>query len=162
MPIKAGEIVTDALEEIIVQADEAPIEPADGRAGIRMLNDMMYSFAAKGVNLGYTAVSSLGDVITVPLGAVRWMKLQLAIELAPKYDAKITPAMLLKVKDAYKAVLNLSIGKMQMSYPHNLPIGSGNDYPCHSTTPFYPEPDDTILTETGRSIALEDDTEESS
>lgn len=158
MPVKAGEIVTDALEEIVVQADEAPIEPSEGRAAVRLLNDMMYSYAAKGIELGYTAVSNLGDLITVPLGAVRWMKLQLAIELAPKYNVPVTNDMMLKVRDAYKAVLNLSIDGIQSEYPFTLPTGSGNDFDTEEQ--FYPDYEDTILTETGGSIALEDDTEE--
>lgn len=159
MVVKAGELITDALEEIIVQADEAPIEPSEGRAALRILNDMMFSYAAKGVNLGYTVVSSTGDILTVPLGAIRWMKLQLAIELAPKYNATITQEIMLKVRDAYKAVLNLSFEGLQSEYPSTLPQGSGNDYPDYDNT-FFPDYEDTILTETGGSIALEDDTEE--
>lgn len=160
MVVKAGEIVTDALEEIVVQADEAPIEPSEGRAAMRLLNDMMLSFAARGIELGYTTVSSLGDVITVPLGAIRWMKLQLAIELAPKYDATVTPTMMLKAKDAFQAVLNLAVDISSSEYPATLPQGSGNDYPGYADNTFYPDQNDTILTETGGSIALEDDTEE--
>lgn len=160
MPIKAGEIVTDALEEIIVQADEAPIEASEGRAALRLLNDMMFSFAATGINLGYSSVSSLGDVITVPLGAVRWMKLQLAVELAAKYDIKISADIVAKLKHAYKAVLNLTRDSFQSAYPSILPTGSGNTYPDFTHTTFYPDEESTILTETGGSIALEDDTEE--
>lgn len=161
MVVKAGEIITDAMEEIVVQADEAPIEPSEGRAALRLLNDMMYSYAAKGVNLGYTAVNSTGDIITVPLGAIRWMKLQLAIELAPKYDAAVTQAILLKARDAYKAVLNLVVDSSVAEYPSTLPQGSGNDYPDFANDTFYPDQESTILTETGGSIALEEDTEES-
>lgn len=160
MVVKAGEIVTDAMEEIVVQADEAPIEQSEGRAAIRALNDMMLSYAAKGVNLGYTEVVSLADEITVPLGAIRWIKLQLAIELAPKYDVQINQLLLVKAKDAYQAVLNLTMDSLQSEYPSTLPRGSGNDYPDYSTSVFYPDQEGTILTETGGSIALEEDTEE--
>lgn len=160
MVVKAGEIITDALEEIVVQADEAPIEPSEGRAAMRVLNDMMSSYAARGVNLGYTAVYSTGDEVTVPLGAIRWMKVQLAIELAPKYDAAVSPTMAQKARDAYRAVLNLTIDNADMEYPPTLPQGSGNDYPDYSTSPFYSDQESTILTETGGSIALEEDTEE--
>lgn len=160
MVVKAGEIITDAMEEIVVQADEAPIEPSEGRAALRLMNDMMLSYAARGVELGYTVVNSTGDVITVPLGAIRWMKLQLAIELAPKYSAAVTETMMVKVRDAYKGVLNLVIDNADMEYPSTLPVGSGNDYPDVSDTHFYPDKNDTILTETGGSIALEEDTEE--
>lgn len=161
MVVKAGEIVTDALEEIVVQADEAPIEPSEGRAAIRILNDMMFSLDARGISLGYTVVTSLGSAITVPLGAIRWMKVQLAIDLAPKYDVQVTAMMLQKAKEAFQAVLNLSVEVTNAEYPATLPQGSGNDYPGYEDTTFYPEQEATILTETGGSIALEDDTEES-
>ena len=160
MVIKAGEIVTDAMEEIVVQADEADIEPSEGRAAIRMMNDMMFSFAARGLSLGYTAVSSLADVITVPLGAIRWMKLQLAIELAPKYNVEISNTLASKARSAYKAVQNLAIDGIYSEYPSTLPYGSGNYEAGGWDSTFYPDMEDTILTETGGSIALEDDTEE--
>lgn len=159
MSTQAGEIVIDAMEEILVQADEAPIEPSEGQAAIRLLNDMMFSLDANGVNLGYTEISSLGDIVTVPPGAIRWMKLQLAVELAPKYNATITQEILMKLKSAYKAVLNLSFEGLQSAYPYTLPTGSGNDGSDYDSV-FYPDEEDTILTETGGSIALEDDTEE--
>lgn len=160
MVIKAGEIITDAMEEIVVQADEAPIEPSEGRAAMRLLNDMMFSFAARGINLGYTAVASLGDVVTVPLGAVRWMKLQLAVELAPKYNVEISNTLASKLRSAYKAVQNLAIDGIYSEYPPTLPFGSGNYEAGGWDTVFYPDLEGTILTETGGSIALEDDTEE--
>lgn len=160
MPIYVNEIVTDAMEEIVVQADEAPIEPSEGRAAIRLLNDMMFSFAARGLNLGYTVVYSLGDIVTVPLGAIRWIKLQLAIELAPKYNVEISNTLASKARSAYKAVQNLAIDGIYSEYPSTLPYGSGNYEAGGWDSTFYPDKQDTILTETGGSIALEDDTEE--
>lgn len=160
MPIYVNEIVTDAMEEIVVQADEAPIEPSEGRAAIRLLNDMMFSFAARGLNLGYTVVHSLGDIVTVPLGAIRWIKLQLAIELAPKYNVEISNTLASKARSAYKAVQNLAIDGIYSEYPSTLPYGSGNYEAGGWDSTFYPDQQDTILTETGGSIALEDDTEE--
>lgn len=160
MPIYVNEIVTDAMEEIVVQADEAPIEPSEGRAAIRLLNDMMFSFAARGLNLGYTVVYSLGDIITVPLGAIRWIKLQLAIELAPKYDVEISNTLASKARSAYKAVQNLAIDGIYSEYPSTLPYGSGNYEAGGWDSTYYPDQQETILTETGGSIALEDDTEE--
>lgn len=160
MVVKAGEVITDAMEEILVQADEAPIEASEGRAALRLLNDMMYSYDAKGITLGYTWLNSLGDVLTVPLGAIRWIKLRLAVELAPKYDAVITDDTYRKLKDAFQAVLNLTVDIADSAYPSTLPQGSGNTYPDIVDDTFYPNEEPTILTETGGSIALEEDTEE--
>jgi len=159
MVVKANEIVVDALEDIVVQADEAPIEQSEGRAAIRALNDMMLAWDAIGINLGYTVVSSLGDEITVPLGAMRGIKANLAIELAPKYDVTPTPALVQKAREGYAAIIDLAVDMSSSELPSTLPTGSGNDNLDYASDRFYPDQQDTILTETGGSIALEEDTE---
>ena len=159
MPVKANEVVIDALESIVVQADEAPVEQSEGRAAIRALNDMMLDWDARGVTLGYTIISDLGDYMTVPLGAIRGIKANLTLELAPKYEVPITPAMLKKAKEGYMACVDLAVDMSNSEYPYTLPRGSGNTYPDVTDNKFYPEQEDTILTETGGSIALEEDTE---
>lgn len=159
---KVQEYVTDILEEILVQEAEAPIESDDAKAVIRFLNDRMTLWAANGINLGYTKVSQLDDEITVPDGAAMGIKAQVAIDIAPKYDKEITLSTVQKAKDGLKAILNLgrSVSRA-MSYPSTLPIGSGSSYD-YTDERFYPDQENTILTETGGSIALENDTEEAS
>jgi len=159
---KANEFVVDALEDLVVQADEAPIEPPEGRAVLRMLNDMMAMWAALGVNLGYTQVDNLGQEVTIPDGAKIGVKAGLAIIIADKYDVAITPTLAKKAKDGWDAILNLVVEIGESQYPDTLPQGSGNNYPSFASNTFYPDSQGTILEETGGSIALEDDTEESS
>lgn len=151
---KVGEIVIDALEDLVVQSDEAPIEQSEARAAIRVLNDLMLAWAAQGLSMGYTVVADMADILTVPDGAIRGIKANLALELAPKYDVAITPAMTYRAKEGLKAIRELCIEIAPLEYPSTLPVGSGNDW----GTDFYPESDETALTETGGSIALEDDT----
>ena len=73
------EYVTDALEDILEQSAEEPIQAADGQKGLRYLNDMMAMWDAKGINIGYTEVSDLGDEVTVPDGAKAGIKANLAV-----------------------------------------------------------------------------------
>ena len=158
---KVREVIIDALEDLVVQQDEAPIEASEAQAAIRFLNDMMTMLDAQGVTLGYTVVSSLSDTVTIPAGALMGVKANLAIALAPKYGRQITQELALRASEGMKAMLNLAdITSNSMEYPSTLPIGSGNQ--CQPTsTPYYPDLQNTILTETGGSIALETDTEES-
>lgn len=156
---KTQEVVIDALEDIIVQAEESDIPQSEAKTAIRILNDMMLSWAALGIDLGYTVVQDMGDLITVPAGALRGIKANLAIELAPKYDAAITASLVKRAKDGYEACLNLAVEIGAMVYPSTLPRGSGNSYPGYADDKFYPEQQSTILTETGGAIALEEDTE---
>jgi len=160
MTTKVNEVVIDALEDLVVQADEAPIEPSEAAAAIRVLNDMMFMWAARGIDLGFTEVNDMGDVMTVPAGAIFGIKAALAISLAGKYEVPIPESVLQKAKAGWEAILNLSVEIAAVEYPSTLPKGSGNDYPSYSSSHFYSEPDSTILTETGGSVALEDDTEE--
>lgn len=157
-----NEVVVDALEDLVVQADEAPIEQSEARAAIRALNDMMLDWDAQGIALGYTVVNDMGDLMTVADGAIRGIKANLAIELAPKYNVVPTPAMVKKATDGYTTCVDLAVETAESEYPANLPRGSGNDYPGYSDRTFYPDLQNTILTETGGSVALEDETEEGS
>jgi len=159
---KANEYVVDALEDIVVQADEAPIEPTEGRAVLRALNDMMAMWASQGVNLGYTDVDDLGQEVTVPDGAKLGIKAHLAIFVAPKYDVAISAELQRKADIGWDAILNLAIDTNESEYPSTLPQGSGNSEPGYLTDTFYPDSEGNILEETGGAIALEDDTEASS
>jgi len=158
MTVKTSEVVTDALEEIITLADEAPIEPTDARSAIRALNDMMNEWAARGIALGYTNVSDMGDNITVALGAISGIKAHLAIRLAPRFDAIVTADLKQKAREGMKAILALAIDTAESAFPSTLPRGSGNAGLYEDK--FYSDGQSEILTETGGNIALEDDTEE--
>ena len=87
----AGDIIKDALQEILVQGAEAPFEADETQGAIRYLNRMMARFAVDGINLGYTTVTSVGDLITVPDGAIDGMVKNLAVSLFPQYAAPGTP-----------------------------------------------------------------------
>lgn len=158
--IKVNEVVIDALEDLVVQAEEQEIVQAEARAAIRALNDMMLAWEARGIDLGYTIVENMGDEMTVPYGSLQGIKAYLAIALAPKYDATVTQALIQKAKDGWDAIVDLAVDIGSMAFPDTLPQGHGNDYPGYADRTFYPDVEGTILTETGGSIALEEDTEE--
>lgn len=157
MTIRTDDIVRDALESLIVQAAEAPIVGNEASAAIRALNDMMYMWELQGIDIGYTQVSDMADPITVPMGAIMGIKANLALNLAPKYNVDPPPILLKNASDGFQAIVKLSTQIAPMEYPSTLPTGSGNY--DNGAGDFYPDMEGTILTETGGSIALEDDTE---
>lgn len=157
---KVNEVVVDALEYIITQADEAPIEPSEGRKAMRVLNDMMFAWDAKGICLGFTEVSDLGDPMTVPNGALLGIKAHLALKLASTYNAVVTQELRDDAKEGMEAILSLAVHTAESAFPDTLPQGSGNTYPTYADDTFYPDQQSTILTETGGAIALEEATEE--
>jgi len=156
---KVNEVVIDALEDLVVQADEAPVEASEAAAAIRALNDMMLALEAKGITLGYTVVNDMGDEMTVPEGAIFGIKKNLAVLLAPKYEVPVPPALAKAAKDGMMILVDLAVDITDTEYPCTLPQGSGNDYPGYADTTFYSDEESTILTESGGSVALEDETE---
>lgn len=154
----ANTVITDALQELLIQASEAPIEAAEAQTAIRYLNRMMTRLDALGISLGYTVVTNLADPITVPDGAIDGVVKNLAISLAKQYGAAVTPDLAKEAKDGLDAMRLLAVTVNPSSYGDTLPIGSGNEGDQIYSSHFY-EPDaTTIANETGGTIATESGT----
>ncbi len=153
----AAQVVKQILSEINTRASEAPLEPDEIQDTIFHMNTYMFAQAADGVNLGYTAVNNLGDEVTVPDGALMGLIANVAIMMAPTFEAEVSQALASKAAIGYEAMLKLGVSMSEAEYPSILPRGSGNEQDwtdCH----FYPEREATILQESGGSIGLESDT----
>lgn len=155
----AQTIITSALQEILVQASEQPIEGDEFQDGVRYLNRMMAEFDAAGIALGYTKVSDPDDAITVPDGAINGMIFNLAIRLAQSYDAAVSQTLAIAANESLVAMRNIGVTMQQTQYGGTLPIGSGNEGDSYNWTHYYSGVSDDLLTETNGNILLEDDTE---
>jgi len=153
----ANNVITDALQEILVQAAESPLTPDEYATAIRYLNRMMSAWALSGVNIGYTEVTSLGDVLTVPSGAIEGIISNLALKLAPMFGAEIPITLLQKASDGLKAIEHTAVRVFPTSFGSTLPIGSGNEGDFNDNH-YYPGLDQGILTEQGGFISTESDT----
>lgn len=147
---KAGELISDALEEILVNQDESPEEPSDVQSAIRAMNRMI---AAWNYPLGYTVVDNVDDEVTVIAAAEEAIVKNLAIRLAPQFDAIVTLDLKNAAKGALASLRRIVIVVGEASYPSRLPVGSGNQH--HNRT-FYPPSDAELVQEEGGSIILED------
>jgi len=158
MSEKAGDIIKDALTEIVVLGAEAPLEAVDAQAAIRYMNRMMAGLDAKGIDLGYTEVTSTADDITVPAGAIEGMVFLLAARLWNQY-AQGDPLPQLLIANAasgMKAMRAIAVTVGASEYPDTLPIGSGNEGgEGQWTTHFYEDLEADILAETTGAIGLE-------
>lgn len=137
----AGDIVRDALYELIVQSDEQTVEASDLQLGIRYLNRMMASFKeADGIVLGYTLVNSPNDDVTVPDGALEGIIFNLAKRLATPFDVPITPELMDKARSSKASLLDIGFTIPQSHFPSTLPLGSGNEGDAHTyhNQHFYP------------------------
>jgi hypothetical protein len=154
-----AQVAKASLQRILVQASEAPLEADEYQDFIFAMNNYMLALDASGVHLGYTQVSNLGDQVTVPVGALRGLIANLAIEVAPDYGGVVSDALVLQAREGLQAMrmLGQTIGGTRM--PATLPIGSGNsDVGYGWTWNFYPDSEESILAETIGTIALENQT----
>jgi len=154
-----AQVAKASLQRILVQASEAPLEADEYQDFIFAMNNYMLALDAQGIHLGYTEVSNLADQVTVPVGALRGVIANLAIEVAPDFGGVVTDALVLQAREGLQAMrmLGQTIGGTRM--PSTLPIGSGNtDTGYGWSWNFYPDSEDSILAETIGTIALESST----
>lgn len=154
-----AQVAKAALQRILVQASESALQPDEYQDFIFAMNNYMLALDAQGIHLGYTAVSDLADQVTVPVGALRGLIANMAIEVSPDYGGVVTDALVLQAREGMQAMrmLGQTIGATRM--PSTLPIGSGNSDAGYGWTwNFYPDSEEAILAETIGTIALETST----
>lgn len=133
----ASTVIRDALQEIIVQAAEQPIEANEANDAMRYLNRMMAAWESDGIDLGYTPVSSLSDAITVVDGALEAIVLNLAIKLAPGYERPVPQELYINARNAMNTVTKLGVTITTSVFPATLPQGSGNESNGWDATKYY-------------------------
>tara|TARA_R110002096_G_scaffold322546_1_gene516626 strand:- start:305 stop:775 length:471 start_codon:yes stop_codon:yes gene_type:complete len=153
----AQQVINDALQEILVQASEQPIQPVDFQTARRYLNRMMVTVPF--VGLGYTAITEPSELVTIPDAALEGVIFNLAVRLLSSYDMPLTVELNASAKNGLKEIRRLTVKVLPTAHPCTLPIGSGNEEEnTFNNQHFYACPDDEVLTEQGGSILLESDT----
>lgn len=156
----AAQVIKAALQKILVQDSEAPLQADEFQDSIFALNNYMLDLDAEGITLGFTEISSLGDSVTIPTGALRGVIANLAIEMSADFDATVTPGLQRAAAEGLKAMRKLGVIMGATEYPGSLPIGSGNYDGSFRQTHFFPDLEAEILAETTGAIGLEVDTNE--
>lgn len=153
-------VVNDILQEILVQGSEQAIQAVDAQTAIRYMNRLMASLDAQGISLGYTEVTSLADPITIPAGAIEGLITNTATRLLSSYDIQPNQFLIVNAREGLKAMRALAVTVAPTQFPCTLPIGSGNEQEnTFNNTHYYPCDEDSVLTERGGHILLEDNTE---
>ena len=151
-----AQVAKASLQAILVQASEAPLEADEYQDFIFAMNNYMSSLAAKGVNLGYTAVTGLSDTVTVPPGALTGLIANMAIQSVPYYGGIVTPELHLTAREGMQAMRHLGQIITPTRLPPTLPIGSGNEESQFGTgMHYYPDAEGQILAEVNGAIAIE-------
>lgn len=156
----AAQVIKASLQRILVQASEAQLEPDEFEDAIFAMNNLMLAYDADGIALGYTVITDLGDDITIPVGALRGLIANLAIEVAPDYGGEVTAALANAASEGLRAMRKLGVSMGDMAFPSTLPRGTGNNFHHGFFSRYYPDLEAQILAETTGSISLETGTEE--
>ncbi len=136
----AQDVVSDILQEILVQANEQPIEAVDFHFVVRYMNRYLAELAIT-VPLGYTKVTSPTDLITIPDGAVNGLIFNTALRVLNSYDIDVGPTLYQNAATGLKAMRKTARIKAATKHPSTLPIGSGNEC-CSDESKFYNQSDD--------------------
>lgn len=150
-----AQVAKAALQRIVVQGSEAPLEASEYADFIDSLNNYMTSLDASGIDLGYTVVTNISDTVTVPAGALRGIIANMAIEVAPDYGAQIPESLVVAARQGLETMRLLGQRIIASANPSTLPRGSGNYQNGWGTTdPFYPDLEADILADVIPTIGL--------
>jgi hypothetical protein len=158
----AASVIKSALQEILVQASEAPLEADEVQDTITYMNRFMAGLAARGVNVGYTKVSSLSDPITIPDGAIEGLVFSVAKSIAAQFNKQAIVSTIEfreKLRDAMHSMRVLGVNIGPAHYPDTVPVGSGNEGDYTNWGHYYPDTGAQILTEQTGPILLESETD---
>jgi len=133
----AAQVAKAALQRILVQGSEAPLEADEYADFIFDMNNFMASLKARGTDLGYTDVTNVGDTITIDAGAIDGLVANMAIRVAPDYGGEISQGLVVAAKDGMNAMRRLGRTIVAVEYPDTLPRGGGNDIDASTLDRFY-------------------------
>lgn len=154
----AQTVVNDILQEILVQANEQPIEAVDFQFVVRYMNRYMAQLAVR-APIGYTKVSTPNDYITVPDGALEGIIYNVALKVLNSYDIDVGPTLYQNAAEGLDTIYRIAENPQITRHPSTLPLGSGNECGVFNYH-FYPGEEDTLLTEQNGNILLENSTNE--
>ena len=151
----AKSLINDALQDILVQASEQPIEPVDFQTARRYLNRMM---AISPYNLlGFTVITNPNELVTVVDGALEGIIFNLAKRLLTTYDMPLTAELQASASDGLKNIRRITTNIRPTQFPSTLPIGSGNNI-LNPVSDYFPPSPEELLNEGDGVMILESDT----
>jgi hypothetical protein len=119
------EVIRDALGLLSVLSEVQSLSAEQGAHGLRIMNDMLAEWSSSGIEVDYFPQSDIADDFPSP--DVALVKYNLAIELAPYYQAPISEAVAVKARMYYDRRLRDVVrdGMTEQDVTH-LPMGEGH------------------------------------
>lgn len=125
-----------ALTIIKYKAAGITLEDQEYSDAIDSFNDMMEELEANDIRLGFSYLTRKEEAVTIPDWARRFIKLKLAVTLAPEFGAEI-PAVLFRMLQDSEMIINKRTMEFdEVVFPDNLPRGTT----CPDDRVFYGNP----------------------
>lgn len=94
--------------------------------GLSALNDMMIEWGEGGIRIGYMNPGAITDETGIPDWAISAVKYNLSIRLAPYVEKQASQETIVVARDALRAVKRKTIKPIEIAFPSNMPVGTGN------------------------------------
>jgi hypothetical protein len=157
----ALEIINRSMSIIGVKSSGVDLSTDEINDAIESMNDMMLALDVEGIRLGFNIVESSSDEITAPDWSYGMMKYNLALLLADEYNKNVTASLVAVANKYMMAVRNRVVNISQPIFSDTLPIGSGHNNGCGSSSSnFFQDTDsDDLLFGNGEHM-LDDESEQ--
>jgi hypothetical protein len=155
------DIVEQAFEEIGLASYVFDLQPQQLESALRRLDNMMATWNAKGIRLGYPLPSSPADSdldqeIGVPDSAIEAMYLNLSIRISGGFGKTVSPETKASAKRAYNEVVSNSALPIEMQLGNaTIPAGAGNKGYRYYNNPFLRAPQDPLTVGSDSILDLE-------
>ena len=122
------EIIEDALREINVISEVDSASDEQGSYGLRKLNQQMALWQERDIdNLGWFPQDDTTNSSPIPDYAELAVVTSLAVALAPKYGASVSPELAAVAAGSMNTLLRKSISeKLDNADMSHMPVGTGN------------------------------------
>ena len=155
------DIVEQAFEEIGLASYVFDLQPQQLESALRRLDNMMATWNAKGIRLGYPLPSSPADSdldqeIGVPDSAIEAMYLNLSVRISGGFGKTVSPETKASAKRAYKEVVANAALPVEMQLGNEtIPAGAGNKGYRYYNDPFLRAPQDPLTVGSDSILDLE-------
>ncbi len=119
-------IIESAFDDLGIKPSETDLSTSEISTGIRRLNRLGTQFAAKGINVGFSKISSELDEMTVPDYVEDLFITTLALRLAPGFGVLPSQLLIMAANEAMSVALFRTVSIPDVIFPNTLPTGQGN------------------------------------
>lgn len=131
-------LIKKSLKIIVVAADEASIPAIEVQDFIFTLNHLVAEWESDSkVDLTWTDVDSVDDVLPCPKGIILPLAIVMAAEMADEYGVQVSPKLYSRATQAKDRILTACSARKTTLKPATLPIGSGNEDTTYLSSLYY-------------------------